>query len=77
MASCRTRAEGAAPSLVIPDMLPLRDLVGKTPYVAPLREMIGFAAERSLECQAGALIGAGLWREEDTRDGGGRERKPS
>ncbi len=41
------------------DMMSLKDLLAKSADADVLREMIGFAAERLMEMEVGALTGAG------------------
>ena len=49
------------------EMMDLRSFVEKTPDADLLREMIGFAAERLMELEVGALTGAGYAEKSPTR----------
>ena len=48
-------------------MMNLRALVEKTPDADLLREMIGFAAERLMELEVGAVTGAGFGEKNPSR----------
>src|SRR5262245_13131257 len=49
------------------EIMTLRSLVEKTPDAVLLREMIGFAAERLMELEVGALTGAGYGEKSSER----------
>jgi transposase-like protein len=49
------------------DMMNVRDLVEKAPDAHLLREMIGFAAERLMEPQVGAVTGAAYGEKDPAR----------
>lgn len=49
------------------DMMNLRDFVEKTPDADLRREMIGFAAERLMELEVGAMAGAGYGEKDPAR----------
>ena len=49
------------------DMMSLRDRVEKTPDADLLREMIGFAAERLMALEVGAVTGAAYGEKDPAR----------
>jgi putative transposase len=49
------------------DMMNLRDFVEKTPAADLLREMIGFAAERLMDLEVGAVTGAAYGEKDPAR----------